>query len=29
LPRWVRDNSLSLVFGLMFLGTLSAQALVG
>ena len=29
MPRWIRDNSLGLCFGLLFLGTLVGQALVG
>jgi hypothetical protein len=29
MPRWIRDNSLGLFFGLIFLGTLVGQALVG
>jgi hypothetical protein len=29
MPRWIRDNSLGLFFGLIFLGTLAGQALVG
>jgi hypothetical protein len=29
MPRWIRDNSLGLFFGVIFLGTLVGQALVG
>jgi Domain of unknown function (DUF6766) len=29
MPRWIRDNSLGLFFGLLFLSTLVGQALVG